>query len=166
MRVAYLYVVNKKYKVCLSKAQQEQLRNSIDKGEGSKTQRRRAQILLGCDSSSKGLQMKDAEIVNAYGVSLRTVEATRKRYATEGFELAWRGKVRPGRQPYKIDGEAESFLIATACSEAPEGYDRWTLSLLTSALKSKKKIASLSTEAVRQRLKKTSSSHGKTNTTS
>jgi hypothetical protein len=30
----------------------------------------------------------------------------------------------------KIDGEAEAHLIALACSQVPQGYNRWTLRLL------------------------------------
>jgi len=60
----------------------------------------------------------------------------------------------------KIDGKAEAFLIATACSEAPEGRKRWTLSLLADRLIEFKYVNSISIEAVRRRLKKTKSNHG------
>lgn len=30
----------------------------------------------------------------------------------------------------RLDGEAEAYLVATACSSLPEGHSRWTLRLL------------------------------------
>lgn len=58
-------------------------------------------------------------------------------------------------QSKKIDGDAEAFLIATACSSAPEGRSRWTLQLLADKLVECDKVDSVSTECVRQMLKKT-----------
>jgi hypothetical protein len=36
---------------------------------------------------------------------------------------------RPGR-PIKISGEQRAKITALACSEPPEGYERWNLRLL------------------------------------
>jgi hypothetical protein len=36
---------------------------------------------------------------------------------------------RPGKQP-KLDPKAQARLIAEACSDAPDGRQRWTLHLL------------------------------------
>jgi hypothetical protein len=58
----------------------------------------------------------------------------------------------------KLDGAGEAVLIATACSQAPEGRSRWTLQLLADKLVELKVVDSISYESVRQTLKKTSCS--------
>jgi hypothetical protein len=64
---------------------------------------------------------------------------------------------RPSRQR-KLDGAAEARLIALACSEPPAGRAAWTLRLLADQLIELEIIDTISTETVRQVLKKTSSS--------
>ena len=57
----------------------------------------------------------------------------------------------------KLDGVGEAKLIATACSEAPEGRSRWTLQLLADKLVALGVVETISHECVRQTLKKTNS---------
>ena len=47
-------------------------------------------------------------------------------------------------------------LIALACSQVPQGYNRWTLRLLAEEMVTLEYIESISYETVRQVLKKTS----------
>ena len=65
---------------------------------------------------------------------------------------------RKPRREYrrKLDGDAEAHLIALACSEAPEGRARWTLRLLADRMVALEHVDTVSHEAVRQTLKKTS----------
>ena len=56
----------------------------------------------------------------------------------------------------KIDGEAEAHIIALSCSEPPKGYGRWSLRLLADKAVELKYLDSISHEAIRQTLKKTS----------
>ena len=58
---------------------------------------------------------------------------------------------------------AKPYLIALACSDAPEGHDHWTLRLLADQAVELGLVESLSYETVRLRLKKTSSSRGGSN---
>ncbi|MFH7025474.1 MAG: helix-turn-helix domain-containing protein [Heteroscytonema crispum UTEX LB 1556] len=53
-------------------------------------------------------------------------------------------------KPRKLDGRQEAFLIATACSEPPEGRVRWTMQLLADHLVSIDIVDSISDETVRQ----------------
>jgi hypothetical protein len=55
---------------------------------------------------------------------------------------------------------AEAFLIATACSDAPEGRANWTMQLLADRLVALEVVDAISDETVRQTLKKTRSSPG------
>jgi hypothetical protein len=63
-----------------------------------------------------------------------------------------------------MDGKTEAHLVALACAKAPEGRSRWTLRLLAERLVALEQveIESISHETVRQTLKKTNSSLGRT----
>jgi hypothetical protein len=56
-------------------------------------------------------------------------------------------------------------LIALACSDAPEGRERWTLQLLCDELVRLQVVESVCRETVRQCLKKTNLSRGGSNAT-
>ncbi len=153
----------KKYRVKLTAAEKADAKQNIESGKSSKTKLKRAQILLGSDESDGGKNMTDEEISKAYDVSLRTIERTRQRCVESGYELAIKGKPRPLNARIKIDGDAEAYLVATSCSEAPEGYEKWTLELLAQELKKNGYVMSISREAIRQTLKKTKRNHGRKN---
>ena len=69
---------------------------------------------------------------------------------------------RPQAHRYrKLDDRGEAHLIALACSPAPPGHDHWTLRLLAGKVVELGLAPALSHETVRQRLKKTSSSRGR-----
>jgi len=89
---------------------------------------KRAMILLKADEG-----LSDPEIMAALNVSRPCVERIRKRFVSDGIERALNEDPRPG-QKRKLDGRAEATLIATACCEAPEGHEHWTLRLLACKL--------------------------------
>ena len=60
----------------------------------------------------------------------------------------------------KLDGKGEAMLVALACSEPPKGHGVWTMQMLADRLVEMGVVESFSDEAVRKRLKKTSSSPG------
>ena len=90
---------------------------------------------------------------------MSTVFRVRRRFVESGLESAVYRKNAGERLYRKLDGEAEAVLIATACSESPEGFSRWTLKLLADRLVALEVVDSISPECVRTTLKKTSLSH-------
>jgi hypothetical protein len=55
-----------------------------------------------------------------------------------------------------LDGKQEALLVALACSDAPDGYESWTMQLLADKLVELSVIdESVSDETVRRTLKKT-----------
>jgi len=72
---------------------------------------------------------------------------------SDGIERALNEDPRPG-QKRKLDGRAEAILIATACSDAHEWHERWTLRLLVGELVQLEVVASISHETVHRTLKK------------
>jgi transposase len=61
-------------------------------------------------------------------VTYTTVAAWRDSYRATGLACL-NDAPRSGR-PIQIDGMARAKITALACSDAPEGHDRWTLRLL------------------------------------
>jgi transposase len=114
---------------------------------------------LKADQAAGGPAWDDARIAEALGCGHRTVERLRQRFVERGLEaaLAHKPQDRPSRER-KFDGAAEARLIAVACSPPPEGRARWTLKLLADKLVELEVFESVSDEAVRRVLKKTSSS--------
>jgi hypothetical protein len=87
----------------------------------------------GDDTSLSGntSALLDREIAQAFSCNRSTVEGIRKRFVLEGLDSALERKKRANPPTERLlDGEKEALLIAVACSEPPEGRDRWTPQLL------------------------------------
>ena len=119
-----------------------------------------ARILLLCDENQANGSMKDEEIARALKVGNATVERVRRRCVEESLERALGRKEQLNRRPKKLGGHDEAQLIALACSQPPEGRPSGTLQLLADRLVECEIVDSISTETVRQTLKKTNSSLG------
>jgi transposase len=143
----------KRYKVTLSDEERGYLEKLVSTGRRSAQMLIRARILLKADEAHEG-RWTDQEIVEALDVSLRTVERTRQALVEEGLEaaLSRQKRCRPGN--VKFDGQKEAELLTLACSQAPDGRERWTLQLLADKMVQLKVFDSISREAVRQVLKK------------
>jgi len=90
-----------------------------------------------------------------------TVYRVRKRFAQEGLDSALTRKARPSPpRERKLDGRAEAYLVALACSPPPAGHTRWTLRLLADKLIELEVVDTVCHETVRQVLKKTNLSRG------
>lgn len=139
----------KLYRVSLSEAERESLLSMTSKGKIKARQMKRAMILL---KAHEGFS--DPQIIAALNVSRPCVERVRKRYVTGGLEKALNEDPRPG-QRRKLDGRAEATLVATACSQVPDGYEHWTLRLLADKMVELSVVEAISHETVRQTLKKT-----------
>jgi len=70
---------------------------------------------------------------------------------------------RPTTRIYerKADGDVEAHLVALSRSKAPEGFSRWSLSLLAGKMIELEYVDDISYEAVRRVLKKTNLNPGK-----
>jgi transposase len=67
-------------------------------------------------------------VAETLGVSLTTVSKLAQKYQSDGLGCL-HDQARSGR-PLEIDGLQRAKITALACSQAPEGYERWTLRLL------------------------------------
>ncbi len=149
----------KKYRVFLNDKERKYLRKLVNTGTDKARKLTRARILLLTDESPSGPCNKDKEIMNSLGVCARTVAATRERFVEEGIQGALNEKPRSGR-PREFTGREEAKLTLIACSEPPEGRNRWSVRLLADKLVELEVVDSISRESVRKYLKKGISNRG------
>src|SRR6478609_7814353 len=113
----------KKPHLQLKPTDREQLEQLVAKGELSVRVLKRALGLLALD---RGESM--SSVAKHQQVSNNTVTTWRERYLALGVAGIY-DDVRAGR-PVKIDGVQRAQITALACSQAPQGQERWTLRLL------------------------------------
>ena len=149
----------KKYKVTLTADERQALHALVAAGKAAAKKLAHARILLKADAAPDGPGWTDERIAEAVEVNRTTVEQVRQRFVEQGLEAALVRKKqdRPSRER-KLDGDGEARLIALACSQPPRGRAAWTLRLLADRLVELEVVDAISTETVRQVLKKTNSS--------
>ncbi len=155
--------MKKRFVVKLTSEERSRLTRLINYGREAAYRRRHAEVLLLVDESKHGPKLIDREAAERTGFSIRTVEQIRERCVTEGLDSALERKKRSRSRELRLDGEGEARLISLACSDAPEGYARWTLHLLADKLIELEVVESISHECVRQVLKKRHKALAKTN---
>lgn len=138
----------KKYVVDLTDNERQTIMKLVKSGNDSARKMNRARILLLAHDGKT-----DEAIVDALKVGVATVERTRRKFVEDGLTVALNDRPRPGRQP-KLDGNQRAYLTALACSQPPDGQTRWTLKLLAGRLVELGIVDTISTEPVRQALKK------------
>ena len=114
-------MVQEKYRVQLTSEEQERLRQLIRSGQHSARVITRARILLRTDEGWSASQ-----VAAALDTSPRTVFRTKRRYAEEGLDGVLHDHPQANRYR-KLDDRGEAYLIALACSDAPEGHDHRAL---------------------------------------
>ena len=149
------------YPVRLNAEQRASLAAVADSGKAPVAKVRHARVSLLSDRDRPGGPYTDVQIADVLDLRVNTVARIRRRFVTAGEAPALERKPRlTPPVPPKIDGRVEAHLIALCCSGPPDGRVRWTLSLLAGELSRRGLVTSISAEAVRRALKKTSCSPG------
>jgi transposase len=144
-----------KYRVTLTEEERDGLQRSVSAGRAAARKLTHARILLLADATP-GRGHSDEQIAAALGVSLRTIARVRQRFVIDGVQAAVDRSPQPPRpDKIKIKGDVERRVVRLACSDPPQGRCRWTLQLLADELVVLGLVDSVSTETVRQALKKT-----------
>lgn len=156
-----------RYRVTLTQDERSDLELLTKKGKTHARKFIRARALLLCDAGSGGPAWKVADVAKALGVTSRTIENLKKRFVEDGLDVALdrKGREKPPREVV-FDGAFEARLLALACSEPPEGYQRWTVRLLADKVVELNIAPSVSPMTIQRALKKmnlslTSASTGK-----
>jgi hypothetical protein len=154
--------MQKIYRIHLSPEERRELSDLINSGRRVAAKKViKAQALLLADESGDGPAYTDAKIMEATGMKPATLVRLRQRVCEVGplQALERNAQASPSRRKI-IDGEVEAQLTQLACSQAPDGRDKWTLRLLAGKLVELKIVDSISHETVRGGMKKKTSNHG------
>jgi len=145
-----------RYRVTLTKEEREELEGITRRSTIPARRFIHARALLLCDAGEGGPAWKVADVAAALGTGVRSIEHLKKRFVEQGLDAALERKSReePPRE-VKLDGAFEARLIALACSEAPEGYRRWTVRLLADKAVELRYAETVSHMSVQRVLKKT-----------
>ena len=144
----------KKYAVELEPQARTELEALTRRGSASARRIKRALILLAAADGET-----DKSIAAKVRIHPNTVQRIRQRYVSESLEAALSERPRPGKAR-KLAGPEEAFVIALACTDAPEGRQTWTMQLLADRLIELKLVESISDDTVRRTLKRGTSSPG------
>ena len=144
-----------RYRITLSKQERKELEALTRNGKTGAKKFIHARALLLCDAGPDGPSWTVAVAAEALGVTSRTIEHLKKRFVEDGLEAALVRKIRE-KPPRDVifDGAFEARLIALACSDAPEGYQRWTVRLLADKAVELNFASSVSHMTVQRVLKK------------
>src|SRR5258706_15548412 len=145
------------YPVRLSEEQRRWLETMVHPSKTPAKHYLVARVLLMSDQSQGGPSQTDGHIAETLEINRRTVIRIKKRFVQGGLEVALTGSF-PRERPERrcLDGKGEAQLIALACSQAPDGRQRWTLELLADRMVCLGYVEHISPETVRTTLKKTS----------
>lgn len=141
-------------KVSLSASEKAELTSIIKKGTHKSRKITRARALLLLDSGKERF-----EILSELGIDSNHYYRIKKRYFAGGLSNALEELPRSGQPPI-ITERLEAQITSIACSDAPAGSARWTLSLINEKLVELKYIETISNESIRQVLKKVGLSLG------
>jgi hypothetical protein len=146
-------------KISLQAEERTELEKLARANKRSLREKTRARILLLSDTNREEGAWKVEAIRTKLRVSPPTVVRVKKAFLERGVESVFR-KEQQQRKVRVLGGEAEAFLIASVCSEAPKGRKRWTLELLQDKVIAAGYVDGVAKETIRQTLKKTNSSLG------
>lgn len=141
----------KKEHVNLGEEDRTYLENILKKGSLLASKYKRALALLELD---RGRTF--TEVAAIVGVTNTTTSTWATKYKETGLEFLT-DKPRPGR-PTVIDGLQRAKITALACSDAPEGHERWSLRLLADKAVELELVEAISYMEVSRILKKTNCS--------
>jgi transposase len=154
-----------RYRITLTEQERKDLEVLTRCGKTGAKKFIHARGLLLCDAGPDGPAWTVARTAEGLGVTARTIEHLKKRFVEEGIKAALERKPRE-KPPRDVifDGTFEARLIALACSDTPDGYQRWTVRLLADKAVELNFAASVSHMTVQRVLKKTNLSLTSANT--
>src|SRR5579871_3276769 len=106
----------RKHTIELNAEQRDELEAMLKAGRATARSLQHAHILLKSDNGLLGSNWTNAQLQEAYGVSVTMIRQVRKRFGEQGLQAALHRRPQPARpEKRKINGELEAHLIATCC---------------------------------------------------
>jgi hypothetical protein len=151
----------KKYHIKLDADEREHLEKLSRSRKAAAVKVQRAKAMLAMDRSEGAPSLSDSKAVELSGLSVSSIQRLRERVCEVGALGALERKPRltPPNEP-KITGEVEAAMVKIACSEVPADASRWTMRMIADRLVELEVVESISSEAVRTTLKKTTLNRG------
>ena len=140
--------MKQKNRIKLKAKERKHLKELLSKGKEKTRKLTRCRILL-LSNAGNG----DSAIMKALQIARNTIREVRQRYIAEGLESAINERPRSGA-PSIFSGKQKAKITALACSNAPEGRNRWSLRLLADKAVELKMVDSISHMDVGRILKK------------
>ena len=82
-----------------------------------------ALILLNCDQGDhQPNRITNEQISRVLGISDRKYNRLKSKFLEKGFEVTLHGKKADRMYERKLDANLEAKIIATSCSEPPDGF--------------------------------------------
>jgi len=134
--------------VRLTKKDRLELRRLLSHGVGLVRVFKKAQVLLLMD---EGLSAPKA--ASAAGVGESTARRAGLRYNNGGIDHAIYDAERPGAERV-LDVRQEAAVVAMVCSKPPEGFARWSISLIAKEAKRRKIIENVSDSTIGRLLRR------------
>lgn len=141
--------MKKKDLIKLKKKDKKILEQLVIKGSQKARTITRSRILLMANDGKT-----DTQIIEALNVARNTIRTVRYRYVHDGLETAINEQQRPGA-PNKFTGRDKAKITAIACSQPPDGRNRWTLRLIADTMVELDMVDDISHQTVKRVLKKT-----------
>ena len=132
-----------KVKLSLSDTERQKIKSMLSKGAYPVRVIKRAMVLNLFDKGKAS-----PEISKSVGVTPETARRIAQNYIADGLERALFDKHRPGQKRTFSDKERNE-IVALVCSDPPEGFQRWTVRLLTEEVISRKIVKSIGRETIR-----------------
>ena len=138
---------NVKISFKLKDKERQIIKKMLSKGTESVRVIKRAQVLNLFDQGYTSPHISKSVSMDAV-----TVRKIGWRYINGGLDLALYELPRPGN-PRLLSEKQANQIIALVCSNAPAGYDRWTLELLVEKAIEKNIVSAIGRETIRILLK-------------
>jgi len=138
---------NVKLSFNLTNEERETIDRILTKGKTSARVFKRAQVLMHFDE-----RKSSPTIASFVGVTVETVRRIGWNYLQEGLNRALYDLPHQGAAKL-LTKKQETHIIALVCSDPPEGYDRWSIRLLTEEVMKRKIVNSVGRETIRILLK-------------
>ena len=126
-----------KYIVVLEQSEEMLLKKMVSSGTEKARTITRARVLL-MTNEAHHAGKTDRTICESLDVSRYIPRQVRQHYVEGGIDRAIFDAPRPGK-PKHFTPADEAKVVAIACTDAPDGYDRWTLNLLEEEMTKKLK---------------------------
>jgi transposase len=150
------------YLIKLTKEEISELQKIVNKGSHTSQTYRAAYVLLNVDRGefSQGRSTNE-EICKVLKIGMRTIDRIKQKCFEGGIDRALNREKGSRIYEKKVDGDLEAKIIQIACSQAPEGFAKWSLRMIADRAVELHYADKLSHVSVYNVLKKTNLNPGK-----